>query len=223
MFRLALHLVHNTRLHHVRPLALALFVLLASPPVAFAQSERTVPDGVTPVEEFSRQVDELKKTFAELGRKIEKSATSIDGMTDVDKARREIAELRAIVASLLGAVSDNGAVAQLGAKALSHAREKLKALERETRYTREEQQYLLTEWRRLVEDTEHATEDLANARREFVQLLRMLQTREDFIDELMQIRRTAEAIKVIRQLASDIRAASDALKNLIRAIKPPGA
>jgi hypothetical protein len=52
--------------------------------------------------------------------------------------------------------------------------------------------------------------------------LRVLQTREDFIDELMQIRRASEAVRVIRQLANDIRAASDALKNLIRAIKPPG-
>ena len=39
----------------------------------------------------------------------------------------------------------------------------------------------------------------------------------------MQIRRANEAVKAIRQLADDIRAASDALKTLIRAIKPPGA
>jgi chromosome segregation ATPase len=179
-------------------------------------------DAVTPVEEFSRQIDRLKETFTELGKKIEDGAKSIDGMTDVEKARREIEALRGTIGELLGPVSDNGAVAQLGAKALSHAREKLKALEQETRFTREEQQYLVGEWRKLVDETERATDNLGAARSEFVQLLRMLQTREDFIDELMQIRRAAEAVKVIRQLANDIRAASDALKNLIRAIKPPG-
>ncbi len=211
------------------PAALILAALILNAIVAlsgpvFAQADRKgSADAITPVEEFSRQVEELKKTFGDLGRKIEDSTKSIDSATDVDKARKEIEELRAIVGDLLGPVSDNGAVALLGAKALAHARDKVKALERETRYSREEQQMLLNEWRKLVEETERATDELAAARKEFAQLLRTLQTREDFIDELMQIRRAAEAIKIIRQLANDIRAASDALKNLIRAIKPPGA
>ena len=51
----------------------------------------------------------------------------------------------------------------------------------------------------------------------------MLQTREDFIDELMQVRRAAEAIRVIRELTKEIRDASDKLKSLINGIKPPGA
>lgn len=179
-------------------------------------------DAVTPVEEFSQQLDQLKNTFTELEKKIEDSTKSIEGMTDVNKARQEIEELRALVGQLLDPVSDNGAVSKLGAKALNHARDKLRKLEQDNRFTRDEQQYLLNEWRKLVEETERATDDLSAARSEFVQLLRILQTREDFIDELMQIRRATEAVKVIRQLANDIRAASDALKSLIRAIKPPG-
>jgi chromosome segregation ATPase len=179
-------------------------------------------DAVTPVEEFSRQIDQLKNTFTDLEKKIEDSAKSIDGMTDVEKARQEIENLRGIVGQLLDPVSNNGAVSQLGAKALNHAREKLRSLQQDTRFTREEQQFLVNEWRKLVEETERATDDLGAARSEFAQLLRVLQTREDFIDELMQIRRATEAVKVIRQLANDIRSASDALKALIRAIKPPG-
>ena len=219
------HLVVVGRVQRFLALLSAAFlvsgVLVVSAPSAVAQSNAGA-DAVTPVEEFSRQIDQLKKTFNDLGKKIDESTKTIDGLTDVDKARREIEELRAIVGNLLGAVSDNGIVSQLGAKAITHARDKLKALERETRYTKEEQQFLLAEWRKLVEETERATEDLGTARKEFVQLLRTLQTREDFIDELMQIRRAAEAMRVIRQLASEIRNASDSLKNLIRAIKPPG-
>jgi len=213
---------HAVVVGRVLPALLFVALLAVSAPSAFAQGKGGTPDAVTPVEEFSKQIDALKKTFTDLGKKIDESTKTIDGMTDVDKARREIEELRGIVGNLLGAVSDNGAVAQLGAKAMAHARDKLKSLERETRYSKEELAFLLGEWRKLVEETERATDDLGAARKEFVQLLRTLQTREDFIDELMQIRRAAEALRVIRQLANEIRNASDSLKNLIRAIKPPG-
>lgn len=176
----------------------------------------------TPVEAFAQQVDDLKKTFSELGKRIEDAAATIGHESDVQKARREIEGLRDIVGDLLGHVSDNGTVSQLGARALHHAREKLRTLEQEVRFAREEQQFLVSEWRKLLQETERATEDLALARREFAELLRMLQTREDFIDELMQIRRATEAIRAVRQLADDIRTASNSLKLLIRAIKPPG-
>jgi DNA repair exonuclease SbcCD ATPase subunit len=190
--------------------------------VSAARAGDGTPDGVTPVEEFSRQIEQLKSTFADVGKKIEEGAKSIDALGDVEKARSEIESLRASVGELLGAVSDNGPLGQLGTKALAHARDKLKALESDTRFTKEEQQYLVGQWRKLVEETERASDDLGNTRKEFAQLLRMLQTREDFIDELMQIRRAGEALKVIRQLAVDVRAASEAIKDLIRAIKPPG-
>jgi len=199
--------------------ALPLMIGLAAVPSG-AQAPR---DAITPVEDFSRQVENLKKTFEDLGKKIEDGARSIDGLTDIDKARKEIEALRAMVGSLLGAVSDNGAVSEIGAKALAHARDKVKALENETRFSREERQYLLDEWRRLVDETERATEELGGVRKEFAQLLRVLQTREDFIDELMQIRRASEAVNVIRQLSKEIRDASNSLKQLIGAIKPPGA
>src|SRR5205809_7914955 len=74
-------------------------------------------DAVTPAEEFSRQIDQLKNTFAELGKKIEDSAKSIDEMTDDEQPRQEIENVRAIVGEFLGPVSDNGAVSQLGANA----------------------------------------------------------------------------------------------------------
>lgn len=209
----------------LRRLALALAFAAGIVGVAYAQqppAPAAPPAEPTPVEEFSKQVESLKKSFTDLDQKIQNSAKAIDGLGDVETMRKEIEALRAIVSGALGSVSDNGAVAKLGDKALSHAREKLKQLERDTRFTAEQRQFLLGEWRRIESETDRAAEDLAGARREFTQLLRILQTREDFIEELLQVRRANEAIDVIRQLAREIRGASESLKNLIRAIKPPG-
>src|SRR4051794_34719407 len=107
-----------------RPLICLAFAMMLSSPV-LAQSKE--PDALTPVEEFSRQLEAFKKSIPELNKKIEDSAASVDKWTDVDKARKEIEDLRAIVGAALGAVSDNGAVSELGNKALNHAREKLRA------------------------------------------------------------------------------------------------
>jgi uncharacterized protein YeeX (DUF496 family) len=204
--------------------AMALSAALAMPPQP-AQAQAQPPaqsDAITPVEEYARQVDQLKKSYPDLAKRIEDGAKTIDEVTDVSKARKEIEELRAIVSNMLAAVSDNGTVSQLGAKALAHARGKLRTLDQEARFSKDERLFLIDLWRKIITETELASDDLDNARKEFAELLRTLQTREDFIDELMQVRRAAEAIRVIRELTREIRDASDKLKSLINGIKPPG-
>lgn len=178
-------------------------------------------DAVSPVEEFSRQLDELKKTFTDLNQRIEESTKLIDGETDPNASRKEIAELRALVSSLLGAVADNGAVAQLGAKALEHARAKQKALASDTRYTPEQRAFLLSQWERLARETEAATKELDDARSRFAQELRMLQTNDDYVGELMELRQGQEALRVVRDLARQIHDASDMLNNFINTVTPP--
>jgi hypothetical protein len=200
-------------------LAAALLLAIWGAPVSQAQT----PDAITPVEEFSKQLDQFKRTIPELNKKIEDSTTSVDRWTDVNRARKEIEELRAIVSAALGAVSDNGVVSQLGSKALAHAREKLRSLEQDARFKPEEKQFLVEQWRRLRAETEQATEELGTARKDFTELLRVLQANEDFIDELVQIRQAQKALDVIRRLTQDIREASDQLKKLIGGIKSPGA
>jgi DNA repair exonuclease SbcCD ATPase subunit len=201
--------------------ALLLVLLAAIPPQpGLAQAARTA-DGVAPVEEFSRQLDELKKSFIELNRRIEESAKNIDRATDPQASRREIGELRELVGALLGAVADNGEVAQLGAKALEHARAKQKSLAAETRFTAEQRAFLLRQWDRIARETEAATTELDNARGRFAKVLRTLQTNDDYVGELMEIRQGDEALKVVRDLARQIHEASDMLNNFINAITPP--
>lgn len=205
------------------PLFVALLALslCAGTPVVLAQAPAA--DAITPVEEFSRQLEQFKNSIPKLNKRIEDSTTAVDRWTDVERARKEIEELRALVGTALGAVSDNGAVSQLGTRALAHTRDKLRALEQDNRFRPEERQFLTEQWRRLRAETERATEELSAARKEFVDLLRTLQTNEDFVDELVQIRQAQKALEVIQRLTQDIREASDQLKRLIGGIKPPGA
>ena len=213
----------STGLYRVkRCLGSAAFAAFAAFAVPAGPALSQQADAIAPVEDFSRELNELKKTFTELGKRIDDGAKSIDGLTDVQRARKEIEELRAAVGSLLGAVADNGEVAKLGSKALERAEEKIKSLDRDTRFKPEDRKFLVEQWRKIKEDTERASAELGIARQEFAGLLRTLQANEDFIDELVQIRQANKAIEVIRALTTQIRDASGKLKTLIGAIRSPG-
>jgi hypothetical protein len=201
---------------------LALLFVFAAPRLTLAQQDQSAADAITPVEEYARQVDQLKKSYPDLAKRIEDSAKAIDELTDVGKARKDIEELRGMVAEMLGTVTDNGLVSELGQKALNHARNKLKQLQSESRFQPEERAFLIDLWGKIIVETERATTDLEGARKEFAELLRTLQTREDYVDELMQVRRAADAIKVMRALTQEIRDASLKLKTLIGGLRPPG-
>ena len=207
----------------MRAALVAIAAALSVPAVSARAGPSADADAFVPVEEYARKVEEFTKNAPGLNKKIEEGTKAIESLTDAPKARSEIEQLRDVVADLLGRVSDNGELARLGAKALDQSRNKLKALEQDTRFKPEERQFLVDQWRELIRQTERAADDLDKARLEFAELMRTLQTREDFIDELLQIKRAAEAIKVIRQLTSDLRDASEKLKTLIGGIKPPGA
>jgi DNA repair exonuclease SbcCD ATPase subunit len=177
----------------------------------------------SPVDEFTKQLEDFQKSVPDLNKRIQDSAGAIDTSTDIDKAKTEIDGLRDEVSTLLGAVSDNGPVSQLGIKALDHIHAKLKTLSTETRFKPEERQYLLDQRQRLQAQTETATKELDDARAQFAGLLQTLQSNEDFISELIEIRQAEKALDVIRSLSHDIRDASTQLNKLIGSIKPPGA
>ena len=205
-------------------LALLCIIAAAGATSAWAQPEqKAATEPRTADDEFSKQLGELKGTFAELSKKFEDSAQTIDRLSSAQEARKEIEELREHVSKLLAAVADNGTVWSLGSKALKRAEDKLKSLEAETRFKQEDRQFLIERWRELKAATESAIKELDGARKDFAELLRKLQTNEDFIDELLQIREHQRALDVIHQLTDGIRDASDKLKKLLGTIKTPGA
>ena len=205
----------------------ALFVAaltLAAPGARAGDANGANPgSSISPVEEFSQQLEAFQKSVPDLNTSIQNSATTIDSVTDAEKARAEIDKLRATVSGLLSAVSDNGPVSQLGVKTLDHIHAKLKALASETRYKPEERVFLVDQWRKLETETQNANKELDDARMQFAGLLQTLQQNEDFINELLEIRQAEKALEVIRHLTADIRYASSQLNKLIGGIKPPGA
>jgi uncharacterized protein YlxW (UPF0749 family) len=136
-------IVQATRAHIP---VVALVVLVLGWPAAAAQAEDANPAANSPVEEFSAQLEAFQKTVPDLNKSIQDSAGTIDSVTDVEKARAEINRLRETVSTLLGAVSDNGPVSQLGAKALDHIHNKLKTLAQDNRFKPEERQFLADQW-----------------------------------------------------------------------------
>src|SRR5215470_7385129 len=104
MYTLRYGLAAGRRLLRVITAALLLVVVAGQTQPVQAQAERSAgTDAITPVEEFSRQIEQLKKTFGDLNQKIDESAKSIDRSADVERARKEIEGLRAVVSTLLGA------------------------------------------------------------------------------------------------------------------------
>jgi DNA repair exonuclease SbcCD ATPase subunit len=202
----------------------ALFAVVLALSVGGARAEdANASAGASPVEEFAQQLEAFQRSVPDLNKSIQDSAGVIDSVNDAEKARAEIDKLRETVSGLLSAVSDNGPVSQLGAKALDHVHAKLKALAQETRYKQEERLFLIDQWRKLETETESANKELDDARVQFVALLQILQQNEDFISELLEIRQAEKALEVIRHLTRDIRDASAQLNKLIGGIKPPGA
>jgi len=209
----------------IQTVSLALLCIIAAPGATSAYAQPEQPAAAAPRtadDEFSKQLSELKGTFAELSKKFEDSAQTIDRLSSAEDARKEIEELREHVSKLLAAVADNGTVWSLGSKALRRAEDKLKSLEADTRFKQEDRQFLIDRWRELKTATEAAIKELDGARKDFAELLRKLQTNEDFIDELLQIREQQRALEVIHSLSDGIRDASAKLKKLLDGIKTPG-
>ena len=203
-------------------IAAALLVVTAAPAPAQTPVEQK-PGVAMADDQFSKQLGDLKSSFADIGKRIEDSAKSIDQMKNPEEGRKSIEELREHVSKLLGAVADNGEVSKLGTAALARADEKLKSLMADGRFKPDEKQFLIDKWKGLRASTESAIKELDGARKDFAELLRTLQTNEDYIDELMQIREHEKALQVIHQLSDGIRDASVKLRKLLGAIQPPGA
>lgn len=202
------------------PLLLALQLAAAAllPTYALATDESQ-----TPLTEFKSQFKEVRRSLETAHGKIQNGARAIEKLSDPQSARKQVEELQALVSEALGLVSDNGDFAQLGAKALGYSRSKLEQMRKETRFDDKDRRALEQRWEKITADTEKAVADLSTAGREFAQLLRVIQTRGDYAREVLEAENAEAMVKVIQNLADDIRNGSEVLKAFIRTLTPPDA
>jgi chromosome segregation ATPase len=175
----------------------------------------------TPVDEFAQEYKKLKDSLASLPKRIEDTGRSVDQNTNPENAKTQIDTLRGIVSTVLAQVADNGPVSKMGKDALDFARSKLKEMEQDTHFTKEQRDFLTSQWQSTTETTEAAVKDLDDARKELAGLLRVLQSNEDFMQELEALSNAAKTIEVLRALTNDMREISNHLRNLIKRMTVP--
>jgi chromosome segregation ATPase len=165
--------------------------------------------------DFAREFKSLKEALAELPKKIEEANRLVEANVDPATAQKQLDALRSVVAQVLGLVADNGTVARLGQAALAAARGKLNEHRSGTQFTKEQREYLVREWQRVARETESAVTDLDAARKDVAELLRLIQSNEDFLKELQTLHQAHQTIEVIRNLTASLRDISVRLRDLV--------
>lgn len=205
--------------------ALLCTAVVATTPVRAAENGPSSPASATapstPLNDFRSQLGDVRKSLEGVNARIEEKARTIESLSKPDAAKQQVEELQALISQTLGLVADNGEIAKLGARALGYARSKQEQMRNDTKFTPSERQALQKRWDQNVADMVKATDDLAKASGEFAQLLKTVQTRSDYAAEVLEVENADEMVRVVRNLAGEVRGASEGLKLFIRSLTPP--
>ena len=167
------------------------------------------------IDDFAREYKALREGLADLPKKIEDANRLVETNADPATAQKQLDALRAVVSQVLGLVADNGTVAKLGQTAVGAARRKLNEHRQGGPFTQEQREYLVREWQRVTKETEGAVADLDAARKEVADLLRLIQTNEDFLKELQALHQAHQTIEVVKNLTASLRDISHRLRDLV--------
>jgi hypothetical protein len=89
-------------------------------------------------------------------------------------------------------------------------------------FTAPQRDRLVREWNQVVLKTTAAVVELTKARNEFVDLLRLLQTNDDYILELEKLRLADASVEAIERLTVELRDASLRLRELTSRMQASG-
>ena len=202
-------------------LACCLGGLFGASAAAADDSKPAAAAPATPVEDFANEYKLFKEQLSALPKKIEDTSREVEGKTAAASTHDQLNALRAIVSSALAQVADNGSVARLGQSALGYTRQKLTDLSQDSHYTKDQRAYLIKEWTTTAQLTSGAVDELEASRKELADLLKVLQSNDDFMRELEALNNAAKVVEVIRDLTSGLREISGHLKVILQRMNGP--
>src|SRR5262249_44850678 len=172
-------------------------------------------------DDFAKQYKDFKDQLTALPKRIEETSRSVEGQISGANTHEQLNALRGIVSAALAQVVDNGPVAKMGQSAVNYTRRKLTDLQQDTHYTKEQREYLIKEWTATAKLTSGAVDELEAARKELADLLKVLQSSDDYIGELEALNNATKTVEVIRDLTAGLREISGHLKVILQRMSGP--
>jgi hypothetical protein len=201
---------------------LAALLLLTASSMALSQSPgqtpaptATVPGQAVITEDSINDFAELNQNLATLQEKLAKvkSLEKISNDPSVPESQR--AAFRAAVTSLLVSFSDGGEVQQLGQWAVAYVHDKLAEVQQDTHFTPTMKDGLISSWRRLAVQTDAAITSLETTRKDLADKLKLLQQKEDFVNQMSELRQARKMLDAIGDVADQRQAVSERIRDLL--------
>jgi len=188
-------------------IVLGIWLVLLSP-----ASSRADAGSTTDSEQFLKAFGDLKQQLTDLPKKIDETASAVNRSSAPSNTRQELDKLRESVAGLLVTLADNGDLAKLGQAVAVNAQQKLNAAQQDTHFAKDQRDYLLSRWQRVARETETAVAELDTARTQLSELLRVLQTNDDFLVAISELNQAQDNIDLIRRLTEALKGLSDTIR-----------
>jgi hypothetical protein len=170
--------------------------------------------------EFSKSFSIFAKDFKGLKTTIENSAAIFNETAETKIINDTIENLRTRVSKNLTAVADNGEVTKYVTLALSKAVEKRKELQQDKRFSQEERVKLSEGWEKQIEIIKASNEVVEAARFYLLDLMYILQNKEELITEFTAVQSPQEVLTVARQLPKELAAAMLEYPSLVALFQP---
>ncbi len=193
----------------------------AAPAPSTAAASASTAGPLTPGDDFANEYKQFKDELAALPKRIEETSIAVEGKASAAAAHQQLDALRALVSKALAQVVDNGPVAKIGQTALNVAQRKLDDLRQDTHYTKQQRDYLIKQWTENLRATSNAVDELEAARKELADLLKVLQSNDDFMGELEALNNATKTAEAVRDLSSGMREISVHLRLILQRMNGP--
>jgi hypothetical protein len=206
-------------------LPLAALLLLSASGMALSQSPPPPPAAgpAQPVisDDSIDDFADLNRNLTSLQEKLQKAKSLVTVSKDSTVPESQRNAFRVTVAALLTAFADGGEVAQLGQQALDFVHQRTAAAQQENNLPAAQKDAIVTRWRRIAAQTEGAVATLEATRKDLSEKLRLLESKQDFVDQMVALRQARRVLDAVGDLADQRQAVSERVKDLLAGKSTP--